>query len=188
MSLHLMKLLTGEEKKTLIQELVTIGAPLLGALKPLFYMTGSRSFLYYSQVVDWTHWKWLGHFFDGINSKFSAEMLPSLDLMFDMIQFPDSLSAHFNDFKENYQFLIEQKAVSEGLLSSVYQDSEHTLQGNLIEKQYGEMTSFDGECVNETLTLSVQHLKFKRNTREIRCSRQNKRILEGLPLCRIGRE
>lgn len=144
MILHLLKNMNAQEKEDLIKEYVTLGAPILGALKPMFYMTGSASFLYFSQVVDWTKWKWLGHHFDGINSEYSAQMLPSLDLMFDMIQYPETVFANFNAFQENYEILQENGHVSDSLLSSVYSDTQHAVTGNLIERQFGEMPDYDG--------------------------------------------
>ena len=142
---HFFKQITPEEKESLVEEFVAIGPPFLGSLKPLFYMTGSESFLYYGQVYNWTRWKWLSHKFDGINSFYSAEMLPSLDLMFDMIQYPQAVEAHFNNFSNNIQILRENKAISEELLSSVYSDTEHVVTGNVVEKQYGEVPDFKGE-------------------------------------------
>ena len=139
---HLFKSLSGTEKQDLIEEYISLGSPVLGAIKALFYMTGSMSFLYFDQVVRWTKWKWLGHFFDGINAHYTGEMMPSLDLMFDMITNPKALSRNFDEFQNNMSFLKDNKFISSELIDQTYNDARNVFKGNFIEKQYGEVPDF----------------------------------------------
>jgi hypothetical protein len=155
---HLLKHTSGKEKQELIEEYMALGPPFLGAVKALFYMTGSSSFLYFDQVVSWTKWKWLGHFFDGVNSKFTGEMMPSLDLMFDMIANPKALSRQFNEFEKNISFLKEKKVVNADLLDNILSDARNVFKGTFIEKQYGETDAFKG-TLHTLSNRSFQYIK-----------------------------
>jgi pimeloyl-ACP methyl ester carboxylesterase len=142
MVLQMLKTLNQKEKDNLIEEFISVAPPLLGSTNSLFCLTGSRSFLYFSQVVDYTGWKWLGHQFDGFNAFYSAKLLSTLDYVYDLMFYPTAINREFANFSENYSMLRESNTVSEQLLSSVHENVQEMLEGNLIKKQFGEVPEF----------------------------------------------
>ena len=145
MILNLLNSMEKPEKENLIQEYVAVGPPLLGSTNSLYCLTGSRSFLYFSQLADWTKWKWLGHQFDGFNAYYSAELLSTLDYVYEFLHHPPTIEKEYSAFTENRALL--KGNVSNCLLSSVNHDYQHISSGDIITKQYGETTDFKGNFI-----------------------------------------